>query len=253
MNVRGKINSQDNHFSLPLASPTYHPEDEIVRNYRGLENLSFTYISDADSLSRLILDVFEIEAEPVTTFSFSRTDFSLAGTYVMANLAVEVIYDGQKFKLDLHQFLTSMTPAVCGRELLGVSKVDGHIDVTRHESSALVSSRLERPQGHLLATGVFRPDVYHGEQGKSITERVGVRVIPSLKAGTAPDIFEVTRFTSESWGAELWTGAGTVNFTGASDIDPIHWAPVKKLLKCSYTIGGKSKTTIHSSPKPIRP
>lgn len=247
----GKISSKEPHVALPLIAPIYNPKDGLVRRYRGLENLSFTYITDAESISSMILDIFELESEPIATFTFSRTDYSLAGSYVMANLAVEVLFEGQKFRLDLHQFLTSMAPTICGRELLGVAKVDGHIEVTRHASSALVSSRLERPHGHLLATGVFQPEVHHGIQAASVTERVGVRVIPSLEAGARPDIFEVTRFTTESVGAESWSGVGTLNFTAASDIDPVHLAPVRKMLRSSYSIGGHSTTTIHPESHPI--
>ena len=244
MKIKGKIPNPRKIQSLPIQSSLYELRPDIERNYRGLQNLSFIYESDGEIVAQLLPDCFEIEEAPTVTFSFSQTDYSLAGAYLMANLAVEVSHENLKLKLDLRQFITSTVPIVVGRELLGVAKVDGQVEINRGPSSPLVSAKLFRPSEHLLATAVFQPTQYHGEQARSISHRIGVRAMPGLSMDGDPDICELTRFESESWGAELWTGRGTLKFTEASDIDPIHLAPVRRMLECRYSLGGWSRTTI---------
>ena len=244
MRITGKIPFGERVQALPIESPMYSVGGEIQRNYRGGQSLSFTYESDAELLAQLVPECFEIDEHPVVTFSFSQTDYSLAGAYLMANLGAEVYLNNKKMRLDLRQFITSTVPIVVGRELLGVAKVDGHIEIHRGASSPLVSASLSRPSHHLLASAVFEPREYLGIQERSTSQRLGVRAIPGLSPSGLPDICEITQFASESWGSDAWSGAGTLKFTEASDIDPIHLAPVRKMVSCRYAIGGWSKTTI---------
>ena len=64
-----------------------------------------------------------------------------------------------------------------------------------------------------------------------------LRLIPSPQAGQPPSLLELlqTQWTVDC--SEAWIGPGSCQFTGASELDPLHWAPVVKPIVCELIKG----------------
>jgi len=182
----------------------------------------------------MIPEVFKIEKHPLVSFGVGKYGMSHVGNYHAATLAVEVEYKGLRLMYDIRQVETTTTAVAAGHPL-GIPKVDGKVTLNR--TGPLVSAKVERPEGILLATCVFRPDNFKGEMPKRAFDRFGVRVVENMDFNQRPDMIQVVKLQSKMYGGDLWTGEGAPCFTGASVIDPFHRAPVLDMEECSLVVG----------------
>lgn len=220
--------------SLPLDNHLYHINEDGGWVHRDCDILLCKYRSDGNVLATMIPEVFKIESRPLVVFGVGKYGMSHVGNYHAATLAVEVEYKGQRLMYDIRQVETTTTAVAAGHPL-GIPKVDGKVTLSR--AGPLVSARVERPEGIVLATCVFRPDHFKGEMKERSFERLGVRIVESMDSSKRPDMIQVVKLKSRAYGGDLWTGEGAPFFTGASVIDPLHRAPVLEVEECSLVIG----------------
>ncbi len=65
---------------------------------------------------------------------------------------------------------------------------------------------------------------------------VCLRVIPSPEEGAPPSLAELIEIDVVQRPKDLWEGPGSCHFTGASDLDPWHKLPVKKMRRCTFAV-----------------
>jgi len=102
------------------------------------------------------------------------------------------------------------------------------------QAASILSGRLERPAGILLATGVFRPDSLIGPVPNITRETWGLRSMPGATPDSPSSLRELVGYRLRMSGGTSWKGEGTVNFTAASSIDPIHRLPVSQMQACTF-------------------
>ncbi len=74
-----------------------------------------------------------------------------------------------------------------------------------------------------------------------------LRLIPSPQLNQPPTVVELleTQWTIDC--SEMWAGPGSCQLTGASDLDPLHWAPVVEPI-ASQLIKGDIRVDQNSQP-----
>jgi acetoacetate decarboxylase len=234
MLIRGKISADQLGFSVPTGSPPYL--ESATRHYVDLDILRLDYLSDASAVAKLLPDVLEIDDQPRAYLSFNRFGFSNAGCYLEVMQGIECYYKGKKSYFALRLYLNSDTPMLAGREWFGIPKLAGTVHFDPQQNASLLSGRLERPAGILLASGVMRPDEYLGPAPKTVRHNWGLRLLPP-PTPEQPPIRELIGYSMEIEGGSVWSGVGTPHFTGASAIDPLEAAPVRETLRSTYFRG----------------
>jgi acetoacetate decarboxylase len=236
--IRGKLTAADLGSVVPVTSPPYTPGR---RDYEGIDTLRFRYRTDAKAAARLIPDVFEIEDEPIATISWVSFGVSSPGAYREVGTWIDCRYEGEVFGFALRFYVTNDVAMVAGREWIGFAKMHGHIawDPAAPTNDAPIHARLERPEGLLLATGVFMPTEYVGEGRERSFTSWNLRVIPSAIPGERPAVRELVHFGFTTSGGSIWKGLGAPHFSGASPIDPLHELPVLEMLEATYVRGSR--------------
>lgn len=113
----------------------------------------------------------------------------------------------------------------------GYPKLLGEIDFDMNQSNVygLVTGRLSRPADVVLAQGIFRPSQLVGEisaDNPQVVKAFGLRVIGSAVPGGPLAVCEFVRSALEFYAGEIWSGDGSLMFTGASAFSAVHQLPI---------------------------
>src|SRR5258707_4417857 len=93
----------------------------------------------------------------------------------------------------------------------------------------LITARISRPTGFVLAQGLFRPSEFLGEitEGKpTVIKTLGLRLVGSAVHGGPLSVCEFVPSALEFIGGEIWSGEGSLLFTGASEFSALHQLPI---------------------------
>ena len=215
-----------------LTSP-YHTGPQ---HFVDVSILKFEYETRAENVARLVPNVFEVPDKPKAFVSFNYWGFSNVGTYTEVVQSVECTYRNETFFYPVRLYLDNDRAILAGREGFGIPKLTGVIDFDIAATQPTMSAKLERPKGILLVAGVFQADNFVGENNELVVRNWGLRVWP--KAGRTQGIVELLKYKMTFTKGTIWSGLGSVGFTGFSAIDPLHELPViemtsSTLLRCS--------------------
>jgi acetoacetate decarboxylase len=217
---------------IPVDQPPFVADKR--RHYVGFDSLVFTYKTDGKQAAKLLPEVFEIEDNPLCMLGFNSFSYGNPGPYYEVMQSIQCRYKNDTFFYCSRLYLNSLVPIIAAREWIGFPKLDGHITFDRHKPGNVLSARVERPEGILLASGVFRPDVYLGPIPETKNISWGLRVIPGLALNSKPVVCELVRMETTMVGGTVWTGTGNPFYTGASQVDPLHSLPVQEVTSSVY-------------------
>ncbi|MEW5809172.1 MAG: acetoacetate decarboxylase family protein [Actinomycetota bacterium] len=218
---------------VPMHAPAYHIAPAI--DFGGVDMLTLTYLTDADTAAQIVPDVLELDDHPVVTLSFLNYTISGAGSYREVVQSIACRHREQAVGYVPHIYVTNEPAMIAGREWLGWPKMLADITFSTHTTTldGLIIARLERPAGLELATAQFVPTQRLDSQiltaaGDNVT--MNLRVIPSPVPGQEPTVTELVPSTMTALSGEVWAGHGSVHLTGISEFTPLHRFPVVEVL-----------------------
>jgi acetoacetate decarboxylase len=226
MAVRGTLKKGQFGFSMPAYAPLY-PKPPYF--YRDASLLIFEYETIGEIAARMVPDSVELSDPPMAGLVFASYPASTLGPYDEVVLYLHVSYKGTPLQFAAFLYVTTDAAMASGREMGGYPKKIGRIE---HLPGPAQTAILERPAGLRLCSGTMCPEVrvMVADPEKPLPPKVldylTLRLIPSPQLNQPPRVAEllVTHWSVDA--AEMWTGRGSCQFTGASDIDPLHWAPL---------------------------
>jgi acetoacetate decarboxylase len=144
---------------------------------------------------------------------------------------IRVRFRGEDIAYVPHIFITNEMGMLAGRERDGLPKLlaDIDFDARRVTTEGLITARLSRPAGLVLAHAVFRPGEFVADVAGAepvISKMLGLRVFGSAVPGDPLAVCELVPSAIECSGGEIWSGDGSLTFTGASELSPIHRLPI---------------------------
>ena len=240
MPVRGTLTKDQLGFSMPPYAPLF-PKPPYF--YSNATLLIFKYVTDV-SAARMIPDSVELADPPTAGLVFASYPSSNLGPYNEVVLFLDVVFKGRPLQFGAFLYVTSDAAMASGREMGGYPKKIARIEFLGGSDQ---TAAMERPAGLRICTGTMRPEVRQlppaGPQKSAaaspstVLNYLTLRLIPSPQLNQPPTVLELleTKWTVEP--SEVWTGPGSCQFTGASDLDPLHWAPVVKPIVCELIKG----------------
>jgi acetoacetate decarboxylase len=234
MPVRGTLKKEQFGFSMPVVAPLF-PRPPYY--YTNATLMTFEYETDGESAARMLPESVELSDPPTAGLVFASYPWSNLGPYEEVVQYLKVSFKSQSFKYGAFLYVTTDSAMAAGREMGGYPKKIGRIEFLPGPASAAV---LERPAGLRICTGTMRPEQRLKVENPLPLDYLTLRLIPSPQLDAPPPVAELleTHWTVDC--SEMWTGPGSCQLTGASALDPLHWAPVVKPPVCMLIRGSIS-------------
>ena len=244
------------HFApvVPVHAPAYLIAPAI--DFGGVDMLTLTYRTDADTAAHIVPDALELDDNPVVTLSFLHYGISGAGSYNEKVHSIACRYRGRPVGYVPHIYVSNEPAMSAGREWLGWPKMLADITFSTRTATidGLITARLERPTGLDLAVAQFIPTQRLDSQlltaaGGNVT--MNLRVIPSPVPGREPTVTELVPSTMTALAGEIWAGHGSVHLTGASEFTPLHRLPVVEVLGATLIRNATMRLTAPAETYPL--
>jgi acetoacetate decarboxylase len=239
MPVRGILTKQQLGFSMPAYAPLF-PKPPYF--YKNATLMIFKYVTDARA-ARMLPDVVELVDPPTAGLVFASYPSSNLGPYDEVVLFLDVKFKDRPFQFAAFLYVTTDSAMAAGREMGGYPKKIGRIEFLAGPAHTAV---LERPAGLRICTGTMRPEQrltpaadphQSAAAPPMVLDYLTLRLFPSPQLNQPPTLVELleTHWTINC--SEVWTGPGSCQLTGASELDPLHWAPVVQPIVCELVMG----------------
>jgi acetoacetate decarboxylase len=231
MGTPGKLTKDQFGYCLPVDAPLYQ---RLPDYYKRVSMLLFDYVTDAGAAAALLPAPLELTDPPTATLVFAEYPWSTLGPYNEVAQALKCTYRGQPMYYAVRLHVTADSAMAAGREIAGFPKKMARIDFTRGD---LYLSTIERPSGLRLCSANFKPTQPAKVPLPWALPFVCVRLIPSPEDAAAPSLAQLVATQWVFTSGELWAGAGSFQYTGASEQDPYHKLPPRTLKDCLLFMG----------------
>jgi acetoacetate decarboxylase len=252
MGIRGHLTKENLGFSMPAHAPLY-PRPPY--DYQDAKLLVFEYLTDPESAARMLPEQAEILPEqPVAGLVFAHYPSGSLGPYQEVVQFLLCVYQGKPVQFATHLYVTTDVAMAAGREMGGYPKKVASIHIHGDDSGPFRAS-LDRPAGHRLAAASL---TVSGEPtpvapADATLHYLTLRVIPSPTVDAPPSAADLILSDWEIVDGRQWTGTGTLELTGVSGNDPLHFAPVKSVLASKLVRGNLRVTSNPPDPSRLLP
>jgi acetoacetate decarboxylase len=231
MGTPGKLTKEQFGYCLPVDAPLYQ---RLPDYYKNVSVLLFDYVTDAEAAAALLPAQLELTDPPTATLVFAEYPWSTLGPYNEVAQALKCTYRGKPVYYAVRLHVTADSAMAAGREIAGFPKKMADIAFKRGD---LYLSTIERPPGLRLCSANFKPMQPASVPLPWTLPFVCLRLIPTPEDSPTPSLAQLvgTRWVFTS--GELWSGPGTFQYTGASDLDPYHKLPLRKLVASMLFMG----------------
>jgi acetoacetate decarboxylase len=240
MPVRGSLKPGQLGFSMPAYAPLF-PKPPYF--YKNASLMIFKYVT-SDSAARMVPDSVELADPPTAGLVFASYPASNLGPYDEVVLYLDVTFNGRPLQFAAFLYVTTDAAMAAGREMGGYPKKIARIEFL---PGPTLTGVLERPAGLRICTGTMRPEVRQlpgpdlqqpaSSPPPLVLNYLTLRLIPSPQLNQPPSLAELLETHWTLAPSEVWTGPGSCQLTGASEIDPLHWAPVIQPIVCELVKG----------------
>jgi len=233
MPVRGSLKKGQLGFSMPAYAPLF-PKPPYF--YKNATLMVFKYVTNA-SAARMVPDVVELADPPTAGLVFASYPSSNLGPYDEVVLYLDVVFQGRPLQFAAFLYVTTDAAMAAGREMGGYPKKIARIEFLPGPAHTAV---MERPAGLRICTGTMRPEqlvIPATPPPPLVLSYLTLRLIPSPQLNQPPSLVELLETHWSVDCSEVWTGPGSCQLTGASELDPLHWAPVIQPIVCELVKG----------------
>jgi acetoacetate decarboxylase len=232
MGLKGKLSKAKMGTNMPVDAPAYA---NAPFHFKGSRFLRFDYETNADTAAELIPEQLQLPDPPTAFLLINDYPWSTFGPYKEAILGVNVLFGSQPLHYLSHLMLDSSCPILGGREIYGVPKKMGVVELVQHED--VMAGYVERPKGIRICSGVLRPEQpLDSPAAGTALNACTLRVIPSPEKDKVHSLVELIQEDMILSSGEVWSGPGNCHFAGTSVLDPWHNLPVAKMISATYMV-----------------
>ncbi|MDG9757907.1 acetoacetate decarboxylase family protein [Pseudomonas chengduensis] len=228
MTVNGKLTRSNLAQTMPVHAD---PLSFTNASFTGLNQVTFSYRTHTEAAAALLPAELEIEDNPKVSVLFLSYGFSSVGAFREYIHVIHARFRGEEVGFVPHIFISNERGMLAGREREGYPKLLGEIDFDMSQPNVygLITAQLSRPADVVLAQGIFRPSELLGEissDAPHVLKSIGLRVIGSAIPGGPLAVCELVPSAMEFYSGQIWSGDGSLMFTGASSFSPLHELPI---------------------------
>src|SRR5258705_7980155 len=233
MSVKGKLSRSSLGQTMPVHA---EPLGFTNASFRAVNKVTFSYRTNTEAAAALLPTELEIDEKPKISVMFLSYGFTSVGPFREYIHIIHARFRGEEVGFVPHIFISNERGMLAGREREGYPKLLGEIEFDMNQSNVygLVTARLSRPAGVTLAQGIFRPRELVGEISTDeprVVNAIGLRVFGSAVPGGPLAVCELVPSALEFFSGEIWSGDGSLMFTGASAFSALHQLPIVGTLE----------------------
>jgi len=233
MGMEGKLTKDRMGANMPVHAPTCTSDPVIY--YRKGRTLIFTYETEDKAAASLLPSQLRLTDVPTVSVFFNDFPWTTVGRYKEVVQAIHCLYGGQEAYYCVHLILDQEAPILGGRERAGFPKKLGYIEAIAE--SDLMGGFFERPKGIRICSCLMRPETPLEMPPDGTTVKfINLRAIPAPESDKKFSLLELVQMDMIQHPIEMWSGKGSCYFTGASDFDPWHHLPIKKMFASVFTV-----------------
>lgn len=228
MTIKGALTRANLATTMPVHADPLHFDNA---SFRGVNQVTFRYRTTTDAAAKLLPAALEIEENPEVSVMFLSYGFSSVGPFREYIQLIHARFRGEEVGFVPHIFITNERGMIAGREREGYPKMLAEIDFDMNEPNVygIVPARLSKPANVPLVQGLFRPTQRIGDitpEDSRTVKAVALRVIGSAVPGAPLSVCELVPSGLEFVSGEIWSGDGSLSFTGASAFSAVHELPI---------------------------
>jgi acetoacetate decarboxylase len=231
MTIPGKLTLDQLGYCLPVDAPLYQ---RLPDYYKNVSMLLFDYVTDAEAAAALLPEQLVLSDPPEATLVFAEYPWSTLGPYNEVAQALKCTYKGQPMYYAVRLHVTADSAMAAGREIAGFPKKMADISFTRGD---LYLSTIERPRGLRLGSANFKPVAPAKVPLPWTLPFVCLRLIPTPEESPKPSLLQLVGTKWVFTSGEIWSGQGSFQYTGASELDPYHKLPLLKMVTAMLFMG----------------
>jgi hypothetical protein len=151
--MRGKLTWNGFAQTMPVHAD---PLSFTNASFRGVNQVTFSYRTNADAAAALLPADLEIEQDPKVSVMFLSYAFSSVGPFGEYIHIIHARFRGEEVGFVPHIFISNERGMLAGREREGYPKLLGEIDFDMNQSNVygLVTARLSRPAGLVRSASI---------------------------------------------------------------------------------------------------
>src|SRR5258705_713720 len=228
MSVKGKMSRS----SLGQVMPVHaDPLGFTNASFRAVNQVTFSYRTHTDGAAALLPTDLEIEEDPKVSVMFLSYGFSSVGPFREYIHIIHARFRGEEVGFVPHIFISNERGMLAGREREGYPKLLGEIEFDMNQPNVygIITARLSRPAGFVLAQGIFRPSEFLGEiteEKPTVIKTLGLRVVGSAVPGGPLSVCEFVPSALEFIGGGVWVGGGSLFFFSGAGFSALHPLPI---------------------------
>jgi acetoacetate decarboxylase len=243
MTVNGKLTKGDIGHVMPAHAD---PLGFATASFTEMDQLIFTYRTNTEAAAALLPTDLEIEESPLVSVVFATYGFSSVGPFREYIQYIHVRFRDEEYGYVPFIYITNERGMLAGREREGLPKLLGSVDMDMRNAipEGLVTARLRRPSDTVLAQATFRPSEHIGEitaEDPTVGRLMGLRVFGSAVPGGPAVVSELVPSAMKYTAGELWSGDGSLAFTAASELSPVHRLPIVGEVEARAILNAKAR------------
>lgn len=233
MGLKGRLTREKMATNVPIHAPTFGTGHSHY--WKNARLLIFNYETDGEAAANLLPPQLELTDTPTASVFFNDMNWSTVGRYKEVAQVINCRHGKEEGHYCVHLVLDQEAAIIGGREFAGFPKKSGHIEFI--QESDLMGGYFDRPSGIRICSGLMRSEKpMDMPPDGNIVKWFNVRAIPSPEEGGGFSLLELVQLDMIQHPIEMWVGTGNCYFTGASDFDPWHCLPAKRMLGCVFAV-----------------
>ena len=213
-------------YSMPPASPLY-PEPPFC--YKGNRVISIVFRTTPEALQGLVPAPLLPNPDHLAFIYVGEfnVDSPVKANYREAGIGVPALFGETLGSYFAYLYLDPPLAIVPGREIWGFPKKDASIAFTRE--GALFRATVSRDGVTLVSASVNASERVEPVPDEPGLPAFNLKLIPSVKRSSPPDVLQLTSATVMSERRELYRGAGTLSLASSS-ADDLARLPVLEIV-----------------------
>src|SRR5258707_6843387 len=200
-------------------------------SFRAVNQVTCSYRTNTEAAAALLPTELEIDENPKISVMFLSYGFTSVGPFREYIHIIHARFRDEDVGFVPHIFISNERGMLAGREREGYPKLLGDIEFDMNQPNVygLITARLSRPTGFVLAQGLFRPSEFLGEitEGKpTVIRTLGLRVVGSAVHGGPLSLCEFVPSALEFIGGENLSGERPLLFLSTSEVHALYPLPI---------------------------
>jgi acetoacetate decarboxylase len=219
-------------FSMPVTSPLYPAPPW---NYQNNKAIVIMFETTRDAIREILPKPLGAHAANYAFVYIGKYNIQSPTklSFHEAGIGIPASYETTQGKYAAFQYTDKLLPIAGGREIWGSPKKDAQI--TLEEKGKRVTATVVRGGKTIIRASLNKDMKLKPDMGWPEAPWFSLKLIPSVRQGAPPDVWQLTAITVKDRFKELYAGKGTLEFNSTPE-DPLGKFTILGLVAAQFAV-----------------